>query len=330
MATLTIRLPDAQRDRLAAMAARRGVSLNKLMQELSVRALAEHDTELRFRARAARARIARRVRPPASVGRGVLTRAGPAGELTAPRDAAAWNCPRPRRPACVKSRERFYKRATDKRRRPYRHLGYACISILFYRLYFLTETGANSGNHCRRRPCGDRSSLEDIVPEAPPPPPAFPGRRARASAPPRVRPPFPPRHRRQGVCDRRGRHPRLAPGDTVRRHRRARMGPAGEAPGRLLVRPRQAGEERPDPGNRRQARPRRGRGLRQVQARPRHGDLRRARHRRMAGPGGPRHRRLQRALQTRRTRGEERGSRDVGARPEHRPEAWRHRTPKDA
>ena len=41
MATLTIRLPDAHRDRLAAMAARRGVSLNKLMEELSVRALAE-------------------------------------------------------------------------------------------------------------------------------------------------------------------------------------------------------------------------------------------------------------------------------------------------
>ncbi len=54
MATLTIRLPDAQRDRLAAMAARQGVSLNKLMQELSVRALAEHDTEMRFRIRAAR------------------------------------------------------------------------------------------------------------------------------------------------------------------------------------------------------------------------------------------------------------------------------------
>ena len=54
MATLTIRLPDAQRDRLAAMAARRGVSLNKLMQELSVRALTEHDTEMRFRVRAAR------------------------------------------------------------------------------------------------------------------------------------------------------------------------------------------------------------------------------------------------------------------------------------
>ena len=54
MATLTIRLPDAHRDRLAAMAARRGVSLNKLMEELSVRALTEHDTEMRFRMRAAR------------------------------------------------------------------------------------------------------------------------------------------------------------------------------------------------------------------------------------------------------------------------------------
>lgn len=55
MAVLTIRIPDAHRDRLAAMAAQRGVSVNKLMEELSVRALAEHDTEMRFRLRAARA-----------------------------------------------------------------------------------------------------------------------------------------------------------------------------------------------------------------------------------------------------------------------------------
>ena len=59
MATLTIRLPDVHRDRLAAMAARRGVSLNKLMEELSTRALAEHDTEMRFRMRAARGDAAR-------------------------------------------------------------------------------------------------------------------------------------------------------------------------------------------------------------------------------------------------------------------------------
>lgn len=54
MATLTIRLPDAHRDRLAAMAAQRGLSANKLMEELSVRALAEHDTEMRFRLRTPR------------------------------------------------------------------------------------------------------------------------------------------------------------------------------------------------------------------------------------------------------------------------------------
>ena len=47
-------LPDAQRDRLAAMAARQGVSLNKLIQGLAVRVLAEHDTEMHFRICAAR------------------------------------------------------------------------------------------------------------------------------------------------------------------------------------------------------------------------------------------------------------------------------------
>ena len=51
MATLTIRLHDAHRDRLAAMAAQRGMS--KLVEELLARALAEHDTEMRFRKRAA-------------------------------------------------------------------------------------------------------------------------------------------------------------------------------------------------------------------------------------------------------------------------------------
>ena len=54
MATLTIRLPDDQRDRLANMAAQRGISLNRLMHDLSTRALVEHDVEMRFRARAAR------------------------------------------------------------------------------------------------------------------------------------------------------------------------------------------------------------------------------------------------------------------------------------
>ena len=59
MATSTIRIPDVHRDRLAAMAKRRGVSMNKLMEELSVRALTEHDTEMRFRLRAARGKVER-------------------------------------------------------------------------------------------------------------------------------------------------------------------------------------------------------------------------------------------------------------------------------
>ena len=59
MATLTVRVPDSHRDRLAAMAKKRGVSVNKLMGDLSVRALTEHDTEMRFRVRAARGRVDR-------------------------------------------------------------------------------------------------------------------------------------------------------------------------------------------------------------------------------------------------------------------------------
>ncbi len=54
MATLTIRIPDAHRDQLAALAAQRNLSVNKLMEELSIRALAEHDAKMRFRMRAAR------------------------------------------------------------------------------------------------------------------------------------------------------------------------------------------------------------------------------------------------------------------------------------
>jgi predicted DNA-binding protein len=54
MSTLTIRLPEDQHERLRALAAHRGVSLNKLFEEFSARAIAEFDVELRFRARAAR------------------------------------------------------------------------------------------------------------------------------------------------------------------------------------------------------------------------------------------------------------------------------------
>ncbi len=54
MATLTIRPPNDQHERLKALAARRGTSLNKLFEEFSARALAEADVEARFLTRAAR------------------------------------------------------------------------------------------------------------------------------------------------------------------------------------------------------------------------------------------------------------------------------------
>lgn len=54
MSTLTIRLPDDQHERLRMLAAHRGISLNKLFEEFSTRAVAEFDSETRFRLLAAR------------------------------------------------------------------------------------------------------------------------------------------------------------------------------------------------------------------------------------------------------------------------------------
>ena len=53
MATLTIRIPDDKHGRLRALAQHRHMSINKLIEELSTQALAEFDTEIRFRALAA-------------------------------------------------------------------------------------------------------------------------------------------------------------------------------------------------------------------------------------------------------------------------------------
>lgn len=50
MGTLTVRLPDDKHERLKTLAAYRKVSINKLMEELSTQALAEFDSEVRFRA----------------------------------------------------------------------------------------------------------------------------------------------------------------------------------------------------------------------------------------------------------------------------------------
>ena len=54
MATMTIRVPDAKHERLKKLAAKQGLSLNKLFEEWSSIAIAQFDAEARFRARAAR------------------------------------------------------------------------------------------------------------------------------------------------------------------------------------------------------------------------------------------------------------------------------------
>ena len=59
MSTLTIRLPDDTAQRLKSLAQTRGLSLNKLMEELSAQAIAAFDMETRFRTLAARGDAAR-------------------------------------------------------------------------------------------------------------------------------------------------------------------------------------------------------------------------------------------------------------------------------
>jgi hypothetical protein len=53
MATLTIRLPDDKHERLKELAQSRGISINKLIEELSTIALVEFDAFTRFKAMAA-------------------------------------------------------------------------------------------------------------------------------------------------------------------------------------------------------------------------------------------------------------------------------------
>lgn len=62
MGTLTIRLTDDQHQRLKTLAARRGLSLNKLFEEFGTAALAEFDAETRFAIRAARGSASRGIK----------------------------------------------------------------------------------------------------------------------------------------------------------------------------------------------------------------------------------------------------------------------------
>ena len=55
MSTVTLRLPEDVATRLKNVAEARSVSVNKLITEISVQALAAYDTETRFKAMAAQA-----------------------------------------------------------------------------------------------------------------------------------------------------------------------------------------------------------------------------------------------------------------------------------
>ena len=57
--TVTLRIPVPKHERLVMLAKVRGISVNKLLDELATVALANHDTEARFRIRAARGNTSR-------------------------------------------------------------------------------------------------------------------------------------------------------------------------------------------------------------------------------------------------------------------------------
>ena len=54
MSALTVRLADEKHARLRALAQSRGATLNALIDEMTTMMLVEHDSEVRFRLRAAR------------------------------------------------------------------------------------------------------------------------------------------------------------------------------------------------------------------------------------------------------------------------------------
>ena len=59
MSTLTIRLPDDKDERLKALARSNSISVNRLIDELAMVALANYDARVRFEVRAGRGNPAR-------------------------------------------------------------------------------------------------------------------------------------------------------------------------------------------------------------------------------------------------------------------------------
>lgn len=59
MSVITLRLPEDKHTRLRQIAKSRGISINRLLDEVATVALVQHDAEVSFRARAARGNSAR-------------------------------------------------------------------------------------------------------------------------------------------------------------------------------------------------------------------------------------------------------------------------------
>lgn len=57
MSTVTLRIADEKHARLRQLAASKGVSMNHLLDELATIALAQHDSEIRFRVRSQRGSV---------------------------------------------------------------------------------------------------------------------------------------------------------------------------------------------------------------------------------------------------------------------------------
>ena len=59
MSVVTLRLPEDKHARLRMIAKARGISINKLLDEMATIALAQHDAQVSFRASAARGKRVR-------------------------------------------------------------------------------------------------------------------------------------------------------------------------------------------------------------------------------------------------------------------------------
>ena len=88
MSTVTLRIATEKHERLRDLAALHGVSMNRLLDELATIALAQHDAETRFRARADRGSAAKGMQVLVKLDRHFAAKLSPAGTLSPAIDAS--------------------------------------------------------------------------------------------------------------------------------------------------------------------------------------------------------------------------------------------------